>query len=400
MNIETKKLALLIGTLALVVFAITFQLNSAPSIRIQADLFSRWYATRQLIQTGRNLYDVQNMQEAAGYKAIPTSPLETGFFYPAHLTAFLTPLAILPYPIAHLIWTLIGQLFYLIGLWVVMSQVQWPETIGQKTLIIFTALFFIPFIQHTIWSQFDTIAVFGLGMMIVSLNKERYFSAGLWASLFTFKPQDGLPVLIFSMIWGLFKIKRWRFIFGFILAGLGLWAFAQALQPGWLVDFIQALASYRELPYKLSTFPAEMGAIGYFLEVGLVAWFFYLVFYFRNESNNSAGINLTMLLGIFLFWISFPIIGMMHLVLLPSVAVLLMASLKKLNSKLYRFTIIVLSIFYLVGYAGFIVGLLTPETQGDHIYFAELVYKWSTPVLGIIVSSLASVGYVISRRIA
>ena len=140
--------------MVIVVSMITIQLNSIPSIRVQADLYSRWYATRQLIESGRNLYDVKNMEEVAGYKTIPTNPLEAGFFYPAHLTIFLAPLVVVSYPMAHFIWTFVGQVFYLLGLWIIMNEVQWPSTLNKQTLVLFLALFFIPFIQHTIWSQY------------------------------------------------------------------------------------------------------------------------------------------------------------------------------------------------------------------------------------------------------
>src|SRR3972149_3329055 len=109
--------------MVIVVSMITIQLNSIPSIRVQADLYSRWYATRQLIESGRNLYDVKNMEEVAGYKTIPTNPLEAGFFYPANLTIFLAPLAVVSYPMAHFIWTFVGQVFYLLGLWIIMNEV-------------------------------------------------------------------------------------------------------------------------------------------------------------------------------------------------------------------------------------------------------------------------------------
>ncbi|HLA99693.1 MAG TPA: hypothetical protein VJL34_14695, partial [Anaerolineales bacterium] len=86
MDTEKAKCSILLAIMVIVVSIITIQLNSIPSIRVQADLYSRWYATRQLIESGRNLYDVKNMEEVAGYKTIPTNPLEAGFFYPAHLT--------------------------------------------------------------------------------------------------------------------------------------------------------------------------------------------------------------------------------------------------------------------------------------------------------------------------
>ena len=400
MDTEKAKTAILIIVLVIVVIAFTLQLNTLPSIRVQSDLFSRWYATRQLLESGRNIYDVKNMEEAVDNKTIPTTPLETGFFYPAHLLVFLAPLAILPYPVAHFIWTLAGQLFFLIGLWIIIREVHWPATLNKQTLIIFLALFFIPFIQHTIWSQFDTLAVIGIAMVFRQIRREHYFAAGLWASLITFKPQDGFLTLMFFLFWSSFALERRRFIAGFIIAAFGLWAFAQSLQPGWVGDFLQALASYRNLPYKPFTITSSMGILGNIIGLIFILITLYIFFYYRKEEINTAGFYFSIVMSLSAFWILLPVIGMMNLVLMPVGIVFMLAGAERLNQRIYRSASILLLVTYVVGYAGFIIGLLTPKVEGDHIFLAELVYRLFAPMLIVAIVLFASARQIFSRRFA
>ena len=90
--------------MVIVVSMITIQLNSIPSIRVQADLYSRWYATRQLLESGRNLYDVKNMEEVAGYKTISHQSLRGRFFLssaPDHIFSTIGG-SVLPHGAFHL----------------------------------------------------------------------------------------------------------------------------------------------------------------------------------------------------------------------------------------------------------------------------------------------------------
>ena len=161
---------------------IAFVLNRSASIRFQSDLFARWYASRMLLEKGRDLYDVQNGEEVVAYKQIQTSALEAGFYYPAHLLVFLAPLSRLPFEFAHLTWTTAVLLFSFIGLWIVMQILDWPPTANQLAIFSLMALLFIPTVQNAIWSQFDSIVVISLALAYLYLVKGKYFLAGVWAS--------------------------------------------------------------------------------------------------------------------------------------------------------------------------------------------------------------------------
>jgi hypothetical protein len=59
-TLEQKKGILLVLSLLLLVVGIAVALNRVPFIRQKSDIFLRWYATRQLLQEDRNLYDPRN----------------------------------------------------------------------------------------------------------------------------------------------------------------------------------------------------------------------------------------------------------------------------------------------------------------------------------------------------
>jgi TctA family transporter len=76
-----------------------------------------------------------------------------------------------------------------------------------------------------------------------------------------------------------------------------------------------------------------------------------------------------------------PVIGMMHVVILPVAVVLLLASLRIAHPRLYRYGLYGTIVIYLLGIVGFICGLLSPETYGRHIEWAEAAYKVAAPIL-------------------
>ncbi|MCP4356563.1 MAG: hypothetical protein GY796_00900 [Chloroflexi bacterium] len=106
-----------------------------------------------------------------------------------------------------------GQLFFLIGLGILMWVVGGPPTVNQITVYILAVLFAIPTFQHALW---------------VFSNK-----------------------------------ARWRFFFGFGGATAVSWLIAGFFQQGWILDFIQSLGRYIPLPSGTKTgFLAETRFLG------------------------------------------------------------------------------------------------------------------------------------------
>lgn len=380
-NAQKKWVLTFIGLLF--VLGLAWTLSRYDVFYDRADLIVRWYATGQLLHEGRDLYDLRNALEARQPFQPPGVVLTESidrFYYPAHLIIFLIPLADLPYPVAHFIWLVATQLFYLLGIWYCMDIVNWPQSINQRTLFLSLCILFIPFLQQTIWAQFNTIAVLGLALSYQALVRGRYGWAGIWLVGLTFKPQSALLTLVFCLFWAIWHRERWRLIVGFALTSLALWGIAEWFQPGWEWSFLASLNNYIPTasvidrywnPYQITTIVLCLLVLLYF-------------FYQRHTPPNSPAFTNSLVLSLAVWFLIVPVIGMFHVLALPLAVIWLMASFQT-NPSLYRVAFIVFLLIYFVGWVSFILGLVTPGAYGFHIAGSETAYKIVAPlVVGIL----------------
>jgi hypothetical protein len=306
----------------------------------------------------------------------PDYTKQTNFFYPAHVLLFLGPLALLPYGVAHLIWTTAGQLFYAAAVWLTARTSGWPVSTNQLTILLVLLLLFIPFFQHTIWGQFNTIGLFALVLCWLALRSGQYGWAGVWAVGLTFKPQGLLLPLLFLLFWTLSKRERWRFWPAFVLTSLALWLLAELLQPGWVLDFLASLEGYKAIrstvdriwnPYQISAAVLILGALVAFV-------------YNRQADSRSLGFEGCLILSLAVWFLVVPIEGMFHAVALPVVMIMLLARLKKSHPGLYRYALAAFLLLYLFGWFGFALGLSVPAWYGKHITWSELAYRTLAPL--------------------
>jgi hypothetical protein len=356
-------------------FTVILGKNSATLYR--SDLYLRWYAIDKLAVEGRSLYDSRNGAEVTTEVWGEGGSLWTeNFYYPAHLMVLIGPLALLPYPTAHLMWTLAGQFFYLLALWLCMRLYGWPDSINKQTVLLVAAVLFIPYLQHTIWSQFNTISVLSLVFCLYALRGHKYGLAGILAVGLTFKPHATVLLLAFLLIWALFKRDRWCFFVGFGLTALALWAITELLQPSWVVGFLSSLGGYGPADSVLDGFwnPYQVPAS----VLCLVA----LVFFVRNgrASASSSAFKGCIILGFAIWSLVMPVLGMLHIVMLPVAVVLLLSSLQTDYPWLYRPGLYGLVVLYGLGIAGFAWGLSSPDRYGSHITWAKYAYKVAAPI--------------------
>ena len=105
---DRKQLLVLAATGMFFVVAFAIVLNVNAPARYKSDIFQRWYATVKLLSEHRSLYDDRNGQEVT---KLYGSAFPESFYFLAHLLVFTVPLALLPYPAAHLLWTIAVQVF-------------------------------------------------------------------------------------------------------------------------------------------------------------------------------------------------------------------------------------------------------------------------------------------------
>jgi hypothetical protein len=379
-NKKAEKLIILIGIGFCVALAITLNLNQAMLYR--SDLLPRWYATNQLLANGRSLYDPQNGQELfQSYAPDILSPEDANFFYPAHILIITIGLALIPYVGAHLLWTLLSLFFYLASIWLAMKIFRLPITLKRRVGVIAMAILFIPALQEIIWTQFNTLGLFSMVLAVYALQREKYTLAGVLSAGMTFKPQALLLTLLFLIFWALFDRARWKFLFGFTTTMIGLLAVAFIAQPGWLGEFIHAIDTYRHLPYFEVKSVLDHLWNPYQLLAGTnLLSAIYLFSKNRHAPSDHPAFAGCLGLSIAVWFLVVPVIGTIHLVALPVAALLVLWSLREMHHPFYWFASISCLILYLMGWAGFLIGLMTPGIGNLHIALLELIYKGIAPV--------------------
>jgi hypothetical protein len=382
MHIERQKTIILmvIGLFVIVIFAFALN-NSVTFNRLYSDIFLRWYATTKLFSEGRNLYDPRNAAEMWQI-AFGKNPwgYETNFFYPAHLLIFTAPLALLPYQTAHLIWTIVIQIFYFASLLLSIRHSKWPS--NSTTIGVFLALnaISLPFIFHTIWGQFNTIGMLGLVLCFLALCDERYALAGAFAVSLTFKPQNDFLVLLFLLFWSLWQKKRWPFIFSFGVVSFLCWLFAELLQPGWVMAFIASLDHYTHIQSIVDQWwnPGQVTAIA--LVFGVVS-----IFFWKKEAHpTSVAFMACLTLSMAVWDLIVPIYGWVHSVLLVLAIVWLVPLWKKYFHPYGNYPIYIFVFLFVFGWLCFFLNFLFPD--GNLLAWSEATYKALFPIAVTVLS--------------
>lgn len=374
-HLERQKLIILIVIGLLIMVGFSFFLNKSVEFnRLYSDLFLRWHATTKLFDEGRNLYDPQNATEMWDI-AFGHNPwgYETNFFYPAHLLIFIAPLALLPYQTAHFIWTILIQFFYMAALLLAMRVYNWPSrsnTIGAFMGLAFLSL---PYIFHTIWGQFNTIAMLGLVLTCLALREDRYALAGALAVSLTFKPQNDLLVLVFLLFWSIWRRERWGFLAGFCITIALCWAFAEILQPGWVFAFLASLGNYTTI---LSAVDMIWNP-GQIMSILLVLFSLGIFFWKRNAAPKSSAFLGCLMLSMAVWALIVPIFGWVHSVFLMIAVVWLIPLWRKSFPSYGNYPILVFIFLYILGWSGFFLGALT---GGDQLDWVETAYKLLLPL--------------------
>lgn len=392
MTLEQKKLSILVAVGLFFMIAVSLILTGNSFVRYRNDFFGVWYATTKLFEEDRSLYDELNGQEVVEYSHFP-DPRKAGFYYPAHLLLITGPLALLPYPAALFVWLLVIQIFYVVGIWLVSDLNGWPETIGQKSWFLVAAILFIPYLQQTFWGQFNTIAVVSLALTFLALSAGRMGLAGALAAGMTFKPQASGLVLIFLVVWALFRRERWQFLLGLTLTGALLWLVAEALQPGWVGAFLDSLNLYVPTRSVIDRFWNPNQLISGILLIGSL-----LVFY-RNRhcTPDSPGFAACLAFSFAIGALIVPVVGMMHMVLFPIILIFLLRALKSERLTMFKPALLIFGFIYIAGWFGFILGLLFQGQSGGHIDWAELAYKVLVPLLIIVFALPITLGDISER---
>lgn len=379
---ERKKEVILFVVSSLLFLGSAFVLTRQKSVLIHSDFYSRWYPSRMKLLEQRSIYDPKNSEEVVAINPEPIDPIFATFAYPATLLVFTLPLAFMEFPAAHFFWLFFIQICSFLGVYILSKAAGWPRAVNGLTVMLLLSILFIPNMQNTIWGQFNTIGVLFLALAYRALLEGKYAQAGLWAAGLTFKPQTMLLTLVLLLAWAIFERRRWPLLSGFFGASLVLWGFAEIIEPGWIIGFYKGSQVY--LNYSGLFDPSSAleftGIPGMWLPAGLLLITAVVFLVHRKAEAGSPAMTGWLVLSAATWWLVVPIIGMMHMVLLPGVLVILFSVLSREYPQLERLGEAGILLLYGLGAAGFLYGLASPESYGLHIRLSELAYKVAAPI--------------------
>lgn len=219
-----------------------------------SDLFPRWYGARALLE-GINPYGTQFTADLHQqyYGAPMPSAVEMGllgttleFFYPPYVVVPLLPLLWFPFEVVR--WQAVG----LLGAAVVASAWLWADGLGVaqtragRGAVALFALTFYPTLDVLWLQQLTGLLLLYLVSAYVTAARQRYGWAGILLALAMIKPQAAAVPAAGLLFWSVWRRERWGLPAGFILTMTAQLGFSEYLLPGWMAQFQQAAARYRE----------------------------------------------------------------------------------------------------------------------------------------------------------
>jgi hypothetical protein len=214
------------------------------------DFYQRWRSAYGFWHEGRDVYSKEASliveMDMFGHPARndPTSDEYPGdFVYPFNFALLLAPLTLVPYPVAEAIWLALTAAALSIAFILCADLYAWRPEPWLLALGIIWAVTFYPAARGIFLGQPGTLAVCLQIIAIWALSKQRDILAGVTLGLTTYKPQLGLLLFPFLILWAL-RYSRWRFIVSFALCSGILLGLSLLIFPQWLGEWLAQLNAY------------------------------------------------------------------------------------------------------------------------------------------------------------
>jgi len=221
--------------------------------RVQSDIYLPWRAARAVFFERRNPYSNQLTSDSQlSFYGRELQPAESQldqrrFAYPVYATFLLIPVMKLPLNKAETFTLLI-----LIGI-TISSLFCWLDALNWKTSnIVLIGLIVATLVSPPVLQGLDLrqLGLFVAGMIAASAasaKNGKLSLAGAFLAFATVKPQEVLLPLAFFFFWTLNDWRsRKKLVFGFVLTLVALIITGELASPGWISDFLSALAAYRK----------------------------------------------------------------------------------------------------------------------------------------------------------
>jgi hypothetical protein len=378
-----------------------------------SDLYPPWLGSRKFLLEHRDPYSdavTKDIQQGVYGEGLPDSGLsetdEQRFAYPLFTSFLFIPVLRIPFGVLQPLASAA------LAVLTACSIVLWSKAMGislrsgANLLRAGLMLVWIPVVQGIWLQQLGLLVCFLLAVTLYFIAAGRLVIAGAVLALAMIKPQLGLPLTLWLLLWvlGDFKHRYGFAVSGFVTA-LALAVSAQLLQPGWIGEWIGVLRQYRRYAHARSLVEILTGRNpGTAVLVTVVLWaaVAWLCFGLRKAEPRSVGFNAALCLSISAGVVT-SLNWLVHnqVVLLP-VGMFLLLSTPMSFSGIRRF--LPLSCQYvLLWYAASVIIMVLAHLLGfrteDHLVLSiPLVSLFFAPPF-FFVASLASAMYVQRRSV-
>lgn len=245
----TLALAVMIGVFLIICVWATYTYFTAPYPGAN-DFFQRWHGSRAFWVEGQNPYsrEVALAAELALYGApASTDPAldqyPGDFLYPFPMALVLAPLTPLSYALASAVWLVWTAAWC--GLSFVLLAQLYGWRLSPLLLVagVAWAVTFYPTARGVFLGQPGTFVVCLQMVALWALGKNRDVLAGVLLAISTYKPQIGLLIIPFLLLWGLRYGQR-QFVIAFVVASAVIVGASFLLLPSWLGDWLAQVAQY------------------------------------------------------------------------------------------------------------------------------------------------------------
>jgi len=220
-----------------------------------SDLYPRWLGARELLLHHRNPYSPELTREIQiGYYGRPLDPTrpedptdQQGFAYPVYVVFLLAPTVTLPFPAvqAGFRWLLVFLTVATLLLW--LRTLRWRPSSATTTALAVLTLGSFPILQGIKLQQLSLLVGGLIAGCVALLAGGNFLLAGVVLALATIKPQLVLLVAACLLLWATGNwSRRKNFVWGFVATLLILCGAAEYVLPGWLGQFREAIAAYRQ----------------------------------------------------------------------------------------------------------------------------------------------------------
>jgi hypothetical protein len=235
-------------SMSIVVWSLyTFVTSKYPGAN---DFYQRWIGAKVFWLEGRDPYGADVARETEiflyGRPYNPDPALNEfpgDFLYPFNTVILLAPIAGVSYAVASAIWFAFLALLIVICFVMLVDLFKWRVSPLMLVLGIIWAVTFYPALRGIFMGQIGTFVACLHLMILWALAKRHDIFAGILIALSTIKPQLGIFLIPFVILWAL-RYQRWRFLVNAAVSTVIFVGASLLLMPSWPAKWLEQAGRY------------------------------------------------------------------------------------------------------------------------------------------------------------